>query len=264
MSYFHCFLLTYFFSPTFLPYHLNVCLVASRTWRRILKIKQNLRSVKMQHWAYFVGKQGQNLPEIHFSKIYMRKDEFIKKQRKWDLSKINKKLDTPSSDHPCALKKMTLDLFSVKNVTYYTQISKSRRFVIEKHVFLGPMQRVLCAAAQNWFCKQAISSWEIQSDFCSPFLTVIASFNFSFDKSSEYYACKTLYSACKTSDWFSIAVLSANACNVVAHSAPPPMVMERRRKKIEDITFLDSKTLRLPPEDQQTKIPTPKIRLELT
>ena len=41
---------------------------------------------------------------------------------------------------------------------------------------------------------------------------------FSFDISSEYHACKTFHSACKTSDRFSMAVLSANTCYVVAHS----------------------------------------------
>ena len=48
---------------------------------------------------------------------------------------------------------------------------------------------------------------------------MIASFNFSFGISSECHACKTLHSACKTSDRLSIAVLSANTCYVVAHSA---------------------------------------------
>ena len=41
---------------------------------------------------------------------------------------------------------------------------------------------------------------------------------FSFDISSEDHACKTFHSACKTSDRFSIAALSANTCYVVAHS----------------------------------------------
>ena len=46
----------------------------------------------------------------------------------------------------------------------------------------------------------------------------MASFNFSFDISSECHACKTFHSACKTSDSFGIVVLSANTCYVVAHS----------------------------------------------
>ena len=66
-------------------------------------------------------------------------------------------------------------------------------------------------------CKMALRPHQCVHKYAQQINWLIASFNFPFDNSSEYHACKTFHSACKTSDRFSIAAVSANTLYVFAH-----------------------------------------------